>query len=110
MCHYNEEWCKLWMEIDLPFQNWHEEFDEFLPEHLKVSSICTLMGSFWTKYVMFYLKKYRGFMFHDTEEWWETWRKRNLRFGKWHEEFEKVLPEDSKVSKLWVWWNPFIQK
>ena len=36
-CHDNEEWCKTGGWIDLSFQNWPEEFDEFLPEHLKVS-------------------------------------------------------------------------
>ena len=57
MCHYNEEWCRIWIEIDMWFQNWHEEFDKFWLEHSKVSKICTLMGWFWTKYIMFELKK-----------------------------------------------------
>ena len=26
--HDNEEWCKIWREIDLSVQNWHEEFDD----------------------------------------------------------------------------------
>ena len=51
ICHDNEEWCKIWRGIDLSFQNWHEEFDEFWPEHLKVSEIFILMGSFWAKKV-----------------------------------------------------------
>ena len=29
-----EEWWKIWVEIDLSFQNCHKEFDEFWPEHL----------------------------------------------------------------------------
>ena len=29
MCHDNEECFKIWTGIDLSFQNWHEEFDEF---------------------------------------------------------------------------------
>ena len=49
MCHENEEWCKNWREIDLLFYNWYEEFDEFLPEHSKVSNIYTLMGPFFIK-------------------------------------------------------------
>ena len=60
MCTDTEDWCKIWREIDLPFQNWHEEFDEFWPEHSKDSKICTLMDSFWPTYVMFKLKKYGG--------------------------------------------------
>ena len=33
-------------EEELSFQNWHEEFDKFLPEHLKISTIFTLMAPF----------------------------------------------------------------
>ena len=73
------------------------------------SEICTLIGSFWTKYIMFGLRNYRGVMFHETEEWCKIWRKIDLRFGKWHEEFGKFLPEHSKVSKLGLRWDPFIQ-
>ena len=40
-------------EIDLLFQNWHEEIDKFWPEYSKVSKICTLIGSFRPKYIMF---------------------------------------------------------
>ena len=50
-------------EIDLSVQNWHEEFDKFWTEHLKISKICTLTGCFWSKYIMFELKKYKGVMF-----------------------------------------------
>ena len=42
LCHDNEKQCKNWKEIDLLL---HEEFDEFGLEGLKVSKICTLMGS-----------------------------------------------------------------
>ena len=45
-CHDNEEWCKTWRAVDLSFQNWHEEFDGFWLEQLKVSKILTLMHSF----------------------------------------------------------------
>ena len=40
----------------------------FLSEHSKVSKICTLIGSFHEKYVMFDLKEYRGVIFHGTRE------------------------------------------
>ena len=53
ICYGNEELCKNWRGIDLSVQNWHEEFDEFWLEDLKISKICTLMGFFWTKYIMF---------------------------------------------------------
>ena len=46
LCHDNEEWCKIWRGIDLPFQNWNQEFDEYWPEHLTIEKICSLIGSF----------------------------------------------------------------
>ena len=52
MCHDIEEWYKIWRGIDLSFQNWHDEFDEFWPEHLKVSEMFILMCSFWAKYIL----------------------------------------------------------
>ena len=61
-------------------------------------------GSFSTKYITLTLKKYRGVMFHDTEEWWcKIWRKTDLWFGKWHEKFGKMLPKQLKVSKLKIY-------
>ena len=38
-----------------------------IPAH----KILTLMGSFWSKYIIFELEKYRGVMFHRTEDWCE---------------------------------------
>ena len=49
-------------------QNWHEEY-KFWPDHSKISKICTSMGCFWSKYIIFALQKNRGVIFHDTEEW-----------------------------------------
>ena len=43
-------------------QNWHEQSDEFLFKHSKISKICTLMGYRLSKYIIFYLKKYKGIM------------------------------------------------
>ena len=48
-------------------------------------------------------------MFDRTEYWWKIWRKTDLRFKKWYEEFGKFSPDHSKVSKLGLWWDPFIQ-
>ena len=91
MCHKNEEWCKIWRGIDLSIQNWHEEFDKFWVENLKISKICTLMSCFWPQYIMFELKKYREVMFDCSEDWCKIWRKTDLHFLKWHEEFWKFL-------------------
>ena len=55
------------------------------------------------------LKKGRGIIFHDTDEWCKILRKTDLCFGKWHEEYGKFWPEHLKVSKLGLWWDPVIQ-
>ena len=94
--------CKIWRGIDLSFQNWHEEFDKFWPEHSKVSKSFPLMGFFWTKYILFELKKYRGVISHDTEDWYKIWRGIDLLFQNCHEEFDKFWPEHSKVSKMFT--------
>ena len=57
------------------------------------------MGSFWAKYILFELKKYRGVIFHETEEGYKIWRGIDLSFQNWHKEFDKFWPEHSKVSK-----------
>ena len=84
---------KFLSEIDLSFQNRHEEFDRCLHEHSEVFKMCTLIGSFWPKYIIFELNKYRGVIFHDTEDWCKFWRKTDLWFVKWQEGFGKFLPE-----------------
>ena len=78
---------------------WHLK-NKFWSEHLKVSKSFTLMGSFLVKFILLELRKYRGVIFHDTEEWYKIWRKTDFSFGKWHEEFDKFSPDNSKVSKL----------
>ena len=69
---------------------------------------CNLTNSFWAEYITFDLRKYRGVIFHDTDEWFKLLRKTDF-FGKWHEEYCIFLSEHSKVSKLVLWWG-FHQK
>ena len=88
--------------MDVSFQNWHEEFDEFWPENLKVSNIFILRCCFWTKYTFFDLKNYRGVIFHETEEEYKIWRGINLPFQNWHKEFDKFWPEHLKVSNIFT--------
>ena len=82
-------------------RNWLVEYDEFWPEHSKISKICTLMDCFWPKYIMFELKKYREVMFDGTEYWCKTWRKNDLCFQKSHEEFSLFSPEHVRKTKNW---------
>ena len=91
------EWCKISRGTDLPVENWHVEFNEFWPKHSKISKICPLMDCFWPKYIIFELTKYKGVTFDGTENWCKIWRKTNMCFQKWHEEFGNFSPEHSKV-------------
>ena len=69
-----------------------------------------LIGSLWPKkYILFELQKYRGVIFHDTEELWKFWRKTDQWFEKRDEKFGKFSPEHLKVSKLELLWDPFVQ-
>ena len=110
MCHENEEWCKNWRELNLSIQNWHEDFDNFWPEHLKISKICTLIGCFWPMYIMFELKKVqRGYfwlhwrMMQNLKENWLAPSKITWRI--WH----IFTRAHSKVQKLGLLLGPFIQ-
>ena len=58
---------------------------------------------------MFDRKKNRGIIIHDIEGWCKIWRKTGLSFGKWHEEYGKLSPEQFKVSKLGYWCDPLTQ-
>ena len=93
----------------MSYQNWYKEFDEFWLENSKVSKIYTLIGYFDQSISCLSWKKYRGVLFHDTRVWCKIWRKTDLWFGKWHEEYGKFSPEHLKVSKLGFWWDPLIQ-
>ena len=48
--------------------------------HSKISKMCTLMGWFWPKYIMFQIKKYRAVMFDCIPDWYKVWRKTGLCF------------------------------
>ena len=66
----------------------------------KVSKTCTLMGSFWTKYIMFELKNYRGVMFDGTEDWCKFWRKiHKLKNSDFILESKMVKLNQNKNSK-----------
>ena len=110
MTPYNDEWCKIWTEIDWSVQNCHEEFNDFWLQHSKISIICTLMGCFWPKYIMFELSKYRGAMFDDTHDWCRVWRKTDLCFQNWHEEFDKFSPQHIRKSKNWDFYWVLLSK
>ena len=47
---------------------------------------------------MFELKKYRGVIFDCSEDRCKTWRKTDLYFLEWHEEFGKFLFTSWKIG------------
>ena len=56
----------------------------------------------WAKYMRFELKKYRGVIFHNTEQWCKIWINLSLWFQKWHEELGELSLEHPKVWKLYI--------
>ena len=96
MSHDTEDSCKIRRKTDLLFQKW-PEFGEFWPEHSKLSKFSLWLVLLWK--VTFDLKKYRGVIFHGTEELRKIWRGIVLSFQSWHEEFDEFSPGHSKVSK-----------
>ena len=73
---------------------------QILTRALEVSKIFILMGSFWAKYILFELKKYRGVIFHETEEGYKIWREIDLSFQNWHKKFDKFWPEHSSLKNI----------
>ena len=72
---------------------------------LKVSKICTLIGTFRSKYMTFDLRKYRGVIFRDTEVSCKIWRKNWLLVCKMIWEIWEILTWTSKTlpSKCQSW-------
>ena len=65
-----EQWCKIWINLALWFQKWHEELDELSLEHSQKSEKNgTLIGSFYPKHLMFQLGNFIRIMCHNTEGW-----------------------------------------
>ena len=58
MFHDHEECCKVWRKTDLSFQKWHVKFDEFWPDHSKVSKFA-LWWLIMSKLYKVWLKKFQ---------------------------------------------------
>ena len=71
--------------------------------------ICAFIGFFCWKCIKFQLKKYRGVVSHDTEDWCKIWRKTDLLFQNW-QEFGEFWSEHSKVSKIYTLIGPLREK
>ena len=76
MSHDPEDWCKIWRKTDVVSKMTRIWW--ILTRALKILKICTFNGFFYAKYLIFDLKKYRGVIFHDTEEWYKIGRRIGL--------------------------------
>ena len=104
LIHDAEVSCKIWRTDSKMTGIWW-----IFTKALRNLKIFTFMGYFCPKYIMFELKKYRGVMFYDNEEWWKIWRIKLTCGLENNGEFDKFSPEHLEMSKLELWWDPFIQ-
>ena len=84
--HDTEGWCEIWTKTNLWFGKWHEEYEKFSPEHLKVSKF----GLSWDLFI----QSRKSISLKSTDElcvmtWCKIWRGIDLSFQNWHEEFDK---------------------
>ena len=82
---------------------------KFDPSTRKSKKKFILISSFWAKYILFELKKYRGIIFHETEGY-KVWRVIDFSFQNWHKEFDTIWPKHSKVSKIFILVSSFWAK
>ena len=74
---------------------------KFWPEQLKVSKSFTLIGSFWAKYILFEVRKYKWVIFYETEEGCKIWRGIDLSFQNWRKQFDfDISTQKSKYFTL----------
>ena len=89
-------------KIDMNLKN-------FDPSTRKVKTFFVLIGSLRPKYILFELQKYRGVILHDDEELCKFWRKTDQWFEKDMRNLANFHQSTWKVSKLELWWDPFVQ-
>ena len=75
-------WLKEAVKVEIfRLLKWQERL-RILNWALKIIQISTLISTFPGKYIMFELKKYRGVMSQNTEEWCKIWTKTDLWFDQ----------------------------
>ena len=103
---------KRWLFCTFLFETLFD-FDKTSPSKYHISDfrfhqICTLMGSFCWKCIKYQLKKYRGVISHDTEEWCKIWRKTDLLIQN-DKNLMNVDLSTRTVSKGCTWLVPLMQ-
>ena len=109
MCNDTEKWQKIWGELTCRFKTDIRNLTNLDSSTRKSQKNLHFNGLLLTKVIMIQLKKYRWVIIHSTKEWCKIGRKTDLWFRKWHEEFGMFSPEHLQVSKLGLWWDPFVQ-
>ena len=65
-----------------------------------------------SKVYIVWAKKYRGVIFHETEQGYKIWTGIDSSFRNLHQEFDKIWLEHSKVSKIFIsvgsYWAKYI--
>ena len=67
------------------------------------------MGYFCPKYMRFELEKYRGVIFHDTEQWCKIWINPDLVVSKMAWRIGWTFIRATKSLKILHWWSLFVQ-
>ena len=118
MSHDPKEWCKVkkkWLVASKLTQGIWLIFIRAVAS-LK---FCTLMCSFCPYHIKFWMKKYRRFMSHDTEEWCKVWRTLTLgsknditnlvNFNESSGKSENLLSDVPLPLKAYSIWDKIVQ-
>ena len=98
---------KIEEELTYRFKIDMRNFTNFDQSTWKSKKNFVFIGSLWPKYILFELQKYRGVIFMTLKSYVNFEEK--LTCGLKKEKFGKFSPEHLKVSKLELWWDPFVQ-
>ena len=109
MFHDNEEWYKTWKGTDLSFFKLTWQTSQILTRALKsLKNLCfkwllvTKVYIVWAKKVQrSYLSRHLRDMQILKKNWLVLWKKNC--------EIWQISPEHLKLSKLGLWWDPFVQ-
>ena len=107
MCHDNEEWYQNYKELTCYFKNMRNS--QILTRALESLKTLCFNWLLVTKVYLVWATKIQGSYLSWHWREMQFWRKTHLWFEKRFEKFGRFFPEHLKVSKLGLWWDPFIQ-
>ena len=107
MCHDNEEWYQNYKELTCYFKDMRNS--QILTRALESLKTLCFNWLLVTKVYLVWATKIQGSYLSWHWREMQFWRKTHLWFEKRFEKFGRFFPEHLKVSKLGLWWDPFIQ-